>query len=91
MSASSQKILAEKGIKDGSTLAERSEAMLARKKKVLLNVSHDVSKARECVSVCCLSALIHQSNQQGESQFHMRASKTPFPSPRQLQAPDPKP
>ena len=34
VSASSQKILAEKGIKDGCTLAERSEAMLARKKKV---------------------------------------------------------
>jgi hypothetical protein len=34
VSPESQKILAEKGIKDGSTLAERSRAMLARKRKV---------------------------------------------------------
>ncbi len=34
VSPESQKILAKKGIKDGSTLAERSSAMLARKRKV---------------------------------------------------------
>jgi hypothetical protein len=39
VSPESQKILAEKGIKDGSTLAERSRAMLARKSKVGLRLS----------------------------------------------------